>query len=386
MRQNSLLIVAVLALMLTSCIKAYDPEIKSQDAVKFVVSGQINKGDTVQRINISKTSPVSQPVHFQVSGCTVTIIDDKGNTYNAVDVNNGDYESVIPQSALTPGTSFKLNVILPDGVNIVSDFDQLNECPDIDSVYYTVKSIPSTVPQLVTQGIQFYLNLDAGDLPCRNFKWEATETWEYHSSYAIEWYYNGKIHHVSPPDFSKMVCWKTAAVKDVFTLTTKNLVQNKYSQFPLHFVDNYSTPRLVFGYSLLVRQYALSEAAFAYWEKVQINSNQQGGLYEKQPLAINGNMHNVTHPDEEVLGFFGVTAVTSRRIFVKNVENLPLEYYKDCESGTILKEGLKKIPTSLYPAYLYGGPYGYEDRLIDPTCVDCLRLGGKNVKPDFWPN
>jgi len=146
-------------------------------------------------------------------------------------------------------------------------------------------------------------------------------------------------------------------VKNIYTLSTNLLAENKFKHMPLHFVDNYSSQRLKYGYSLLVRQYSLSDEAYKYWDKIRINTNEQGGLYAKQPLAIKGNLKNLTFPDQQVLGFFGASEVKSKRIFIRKVENLPCEYI-DCEPET--KPELQ--------------------------CVDCLSVGGTNVKPYFWPD
>jgi hypothetical protein len=349
------------------------------------VSGQVNQGDAVQHISISVSTPVNLPYYNPISGSTVKILDNKGNSYPAIDVNYGNYEVTIPESELKTGASFKVDILLNGGEHLVSDFDQIQDCPDVDSIYYALKEVPGSYPFIPAQGIQFYLDFNGDNVSCRNFMFEAYETYEYHSAYPIEWYYDGKIHHVVPADYSRMICWRTALVKDVFTLTTSNLSQNKYARFPLHLVDNYTSRRLEYGYSLLIRQYALSDAAFIYWEKIKVTSNQQGGLYERQPLAVKGNMHNLTNPDQEVLGFFAATNVKSKRIFVSPMENLPILYDPHCEVGTVLKNGLKQINPASYPAYLFGDKNDYQLDVIRSTCVDCLTLGGKNVKPDFWP-
>jgi hypothetical protein len=345
-----------------------------------VISGQVVKGEDVQFINVSVTSPISEPEYIPVTGCQVTISDNNGNNFEAADQFDGNYTFHIPESNLSTGTSFMVTVITPDGINIASDFDTLNECPEIDTVYYSLDEVPTTDPEIFKNGLQFYVDLNAENTSSHNFRWEAVETWEYHSSWPIEWYYDGSVHHVYPPDYSRMVCWRTEMVKNIFTLSTENLEQNLYKSFPLHFVDNFSTPRLVYGYSLLIRQFALSNAAYSYWEKLRINSSDQGGLYDKQPLAIKGNLRNVTNPDQDVLGFFGATSMKSKRIFVSNVAT---EYVMDC--SPIPLRGFYEITPRDYPAYLYGDEYGYSLAMLIPECVDCLILKGTNVKPEFWP-
>jgi len=378
-------IVSLLVLMLTSCIKPYEPVIKSADARKFVVSGQVTRGEQIQHVNISLTSSLSEPKYLPVKGCNVKITSDKGNTFDAADMNNGDYEFIVPESELSPGSSFKVDILTPDGVSIVSDFDQIFECPEVDSVYYIVKEVPSTNPNVLIKGIQFYVDLDAGNSTSHLFRWEAIETYEYHTSWPIEWYYDGTVHHVFPPDYSRSICWVTSMSKNIFLLSTEIMAENKYRGFPLHFVDNYSSQRLVYGYSLLVKQYALSKAAYVYWDQMRINSNEQGGLYEKQPLAVRGNLHNVTNPGQNVLGFFGAAAMTSKRIFIRKVENLPDEFVANCAPLDGMRGGFRELNPSMYPVYLYGNAAGYSLSPLRTECVDCLSVGGINVKPAFWP-
>ena len=182
-------------------------------------------------------------------------------------------------------------------------------------------------------------------------------------------------------------------MRDIFLLSTKNLTENKYNHYPLHFVDNATSPRLVYGYSLLIRQYALSDAAADYWEKIRTNNKEQGGLYESQPLSVKGNIHDATNADRDVLGYFGASTVKQKRIFIKNVLDLPLEYLFPCDIRAIL-DGFDGEPI-LWPYYLPAHTFIYEDSIvysydvaaIDHECVDCTStVGGTIVKPDFWPN
>lgn len=387
-------LVSLLVLLLASCVKRYEPDIKVNDAVKYVVTGQVCGGDPVQRVNISTTSPLSKPALLPVTGCIVNFIDGKGNSYPAADVWNGNYDAIIPQSELKPGSTFKVDIIVPGGTHITSDYDKILDCPDVDSVYFEVKKLPTASPVVFNEGIQFYLDLNGENYSARTYNWEVIETYEYHTLYPIEWYYNGHIRHVYPPDSSKMVCWRTSKLRDIYMLSTKELTENKYKHYPLNFVDNESSARLVYGYSLLVRQSALSDSASAYWEKIRVNSQEQGGLYESQPLSVKGNMHNITYPEQDVLGYFGAVTVKQKRIFVHNVPDLTLKFQFNCVIDQLPWGGLAGTMPIKYPIYLPLRTVWIDDTwvrtydlmTIDHECVDCTAtVGGTTVKPDYWP-
>jgi hypothetical protein len=373
-----------LVVMISSCIRSYEPEILAADEKKYVITGQLTDEDGSQSINVSLSSPIQSPQYIPVLGCQVNIVDDKGHTFPMGDEGNGNYNNTIDPVVLQAGIAFKIEVTTPEGDFITSDFDTLTRGPEVDSVYYIrgEKSYNPAAPPVL--GIQFYLDLDAAPTDSRYYRWEVIETWEYHTPLALEWYYDGTIHHVTPPDSSRMVCWRTLRVPDIFTLTTDNLDENKYDHYSFHFVNNLNN-RLAYGYSLLVRQFALSRAAFIYYEDLRVNSNPNGGLYDRQPLAIRGNLHNLTHPEKDVLGFFAASAARSKRIFVYPIPDLPLMFDLYCDPLPIIG-GLAHIKPKDYPVYLGGNSNGYTLSWLDVECVNCLSLGGINVKPDFWPN
>jgi hypothetical protein len=375
----------ILTFMLTSCFKAYEPEIVGSDINKLVVSGLVTDLEGNQTVKITTSSSITEQEENVVTGCTVTISDDKGNKFPMTDSGKGNYTGLIDPLYLTPGSSFKVEILTPDGSNIVSDFDQFSTCPEVDSVYYIRKDIPTIDPDKFTQGIQFYVDMNGKNTDSRYYRWEAIETWKFTADYPIEWLWDGqKVLHIYPPDYSKDTCWTTLLVRDIFTLSTEKLAENKYKQSALHFVDN-TTQRLLHGYSLLIKQYSMSEAAHKYWNLLRANSTSEGGLYERQPLASKGNLHNLTHPDQNVLGFFGVSSVTSKRIFIDKVENLEVEYLSSCFPKPMSRWGFADYAHLPKPLYLFGDANGYQMILMNVECVDCTASFGINKKPDFWP-
>ncbi|MBE0650630.1 MAG: DUF4249 domain-containing protein [Bacteroidales bacterium] len=383
MLRNKIILLFIL-LAFSSCVKIYSPKIEGADLNKYVVSGQITLGEDTQTVNVSLTSSINKPTYIPLLGCTVHILDNKDNTFPLVDMGNGDYSTMIDPKYMVPGKAFKVVVIVPDGDSIVSDYDTLSVVPPVDSIYYLRKDIVSPVPYQSKVGIQFYLDFKGANSDSRYYKWNVYETWEYHAEYPLEYYYDGTVHHIFPPDYSKFTCWDTRKIPEVFTLSTENLSQNVYNNIPLQYVDN-KTPKLANGYSMLVEQLALSKEAYDYWDQLRINSTQQGGLYEKQPIVIKGNLRDITHPDKEVLGFFGAASASFKRIFISQVPGLTLNYVIPCTT-IVLKRGYIMIPPSAYPAALMASQNGPLPIWLSQICVNCLLQGGTNVKPSFWPN
>jgi len=371
-------------LMLFGCIKPYNPHIDASVENKYVVSGRITDVEGWQEVEVSLSSPIGSPSFLPVSGCQVTVLDDKGHVFSLEEYTPGLYRVWMGQQYLTHGTSYQVQVTTPEGEELVSGFDTMPNGPPLDSVYYAIVDVPTSNPGFFLKGMQFYVNLNAVGDYSQYYKWDVVETWEYHTPHPLEYYYDGAHHQVIPPDSSKMVCWITGLVKNVFTVSTKNLTQNIYNKYPLQVVDGRHSSRLGILYSILVRQLALSEGAYNYWEQLRINSNEQGGLYEKQPLAIKGNLINRSNPERDVLGYFYATSESSRRYFYKDVKGIDLDFTNYCCEESLGKFGWKEFFKWEYPIYYYYNELGLL-RILNGYCIDCRLQGGTTVKPEFWP-
>lgn len=378
---------AVIFILITlgSCLKVYEPQIDSINNSKYVVSGQLTNQEGYQYISVSKTSSLDEPFQKPISGCDITIIDDKSNTFVCEETNIGKYRVWMAKNDLCIGTSYMIEIYTPEGNQIISSHEKMYPTGEIDTIYYQREDIPAPIsaPYDFIKGVRFYLDMHGTDESSRFYKYGLTETWEYHVDNPITWYYDGTMHHVDPPDYSKMVCWRTRNIGDIFVLSTDNLSTNEYKKASLSFVNNRSQ-RLKYMYSLLITQYSLSKEAYTYWKKLQTNVNQDGGLYSSQPISITGNLYNPDNTKQKVLGYFSVSAISKKRVFIKDIEDLEIEA-PGC--GTIeLRKGLRDLTPLDYPAYFMGDhDMPFTGALLTKPCVDCLQMGGTNIKPDFWP-
>lgn len=371
-----------LLLTATACIKPYFPDIRTADQSKYVIHGQITDEGGLQHIEISKTASLETATFNPVTGCLVEVVSQKGERFQFFGDDNGKYWGSIPSDLFIEGAAFRLEVTSPEGDVIVSDYDSYLSGPEMGPVRWSIDTLVGKGLFGTTPGLRFFTDLEATQSNSRLFRWEITETWEYHADYPLIWYYDGHVHQVIPPDYSRKVCWKTEQVPYVFTLNTNSLSENRFENFPLHFVSS-QTEKLAYGYSVLIKQHALSEAAFNYWERLRLNNEQDAGLFEKQPVPVRGNLTNTTG-STEVLGFFGVGASRSVRINLADAQGLTLSFSTFCNPA-LLERGFKEIRPYEYPAYLLGDEISYTMNLLNKECVDCTSRGGTNVKPDFWP-
>jgi hypothetical protein len=180
------------------------------------------------------------------------------------------------------------------------------------------------------------------------------------------------------------ICWTTNKSNAILIKNTSLLSEDKVSRYPLNFISN-ETDRLEDKYSILVNQYSINETEFDYWDKMQKMTEQTGNLYDITPASIHGNIYCVDNPAETVLGYFSVSAKTSRRIFIEDSFSGLVNLYRDCPMDTI--PGGQPIPNlGTYVWIIFDGsmerpPY----RVITDKkgCYDCT-VRGTNVKPSFW--
>jgi hypothetical protein len=375
-------------LLLTGgCVESFTPEVDEIPEM-IVISGRINSSEGQQFVEVSRSSSFNEPAYIPVIKCTVVISDDKNNRFTLWEYAPGKYTCWIDWTYLITGTGFKVEVTTPEGNQYESDYETILTCPPVENLYYEEKRKDTDDPDNPLYGIQFYLDTDATGHETKNFMWELTETWEYYSKYMVGDYYDGKINFTGLTYDTLFYCWKTGRIYDIYTFTANNLTSGRITRYPLNYVSG-NTDRLSVKYSLLVKQYAISENAYNYWNAVQRQTQNTGGFYETQPVSIKGNIRCVNHPGETVLGYFMVSCCTERRIFVPRdfdfaVYTPPCQPYEfDPESLTIFLSGFKPEDYPVFLLNLSGtsqGPWDYADQ----SCFDCTRLGGSVNKPDFW--
>jgi len=151
-----------------------------------------------------------------------------------------------------------------------------------------------------------------------------------------------------------------------------------------------------------MKQYVQTREAYRYFEKLNEFSQTENLFSDVQPGFLDGNIKSVDDEDKNVIGFFEVTSVTSKRLYFKYQDVFPGERVPDfvincTEVAPRLATGhapedvisplIDNIKAGLLRFYDinenvtpdFRGPFV----MVPPACGDCTVLG-TNIKPDFW--
>ena len=364
--QTSLL----LLLLLNSCVATFIPNIEEEKEL-LVVQGMITDKDVTDTIKLSKSLPLGEKSAARpVTGCIVTLSDDLGSKINLGESSAGTY--ITPRFFhADPGRSYTLHIVTNSAFgnfNYESSPMEMKPVPPIDSIFYEKTVIEKAEGFFKgVNGSQIYLNTHDPENICRFYRWDFSETWVLRLLFPVE----------------NMTCWISDKSHTVNIKSTAALNESRIIRYPIQYINN-ATDRLKTKYSILINQYSMNEDEYIYWQKIQNIAVDVGGLYDAIPASVPSNMRCIEDPAEKVLGYFSVSAKSTKRIFIKdNFEGI-INRYDHCPTDTIPYADPPGL--GIYVWILDDEPYMIPPFKIltnNKGCADCT-VRGSNVKPDFW--
>ncbi|MCK4880430.1 MAG: DUF4249 domain-containing protein [Bacteroidales bacterium] len=376
-------------LFLSGCVERYYPGADEIFTGTLVINASLTSIPGIQTIQISRSDGLLYPEFIPESSCVVEVENQLGEQLSFSESTPGYYSADVPEGFMRIGDQYMLRVVTSNGNIYLSDYSRLKPPTAIDNIYFEMESYPTIDPEVSIDGIRFYIDFKIDADSSEFMRWELLETYEFHNpNYEGFIYSFDRVLRPLPDSLDDRQCWITGHVNAIYTLDAANLTSPSYNYMPLHFVSN-ETQRLSYGYSLLVRQHAMDAPSFRYWDELKKNSHSQSGLYDRLPSMTPGNISNVDDPDERILGFFGVSGVTEKRLFVKEVEGLKKYDVRFCFPYPEMPR-FRYLMTADLPVYC--------SRAIDPEtgvqhygetvheCLDCrVRKGSAGDPPDYWP-
>jgi hypothetical protein len=350
-------VAAIAIFVWAGCKQLYLPPETSINNSYLVIEGFIAGGADSTFIKISRTVKLSQLANKAEGRATVTVEDDQNNTYVLKELADaGRYG--IPAIGLDDNRKYRLRVKTTDNQTYLSDYVPVRNSAPIDSVGF----------KITDAGLTIYTNTHDATNKTHYYRWEYEETWKFHVTYDSGYLLNGVVRK---PNEHVFYCFGSHNSNNVVLANTSKLTQDVVYQAPMATIP-YNSEKLQLRYSILVRQYAVTEEAYSFWNLLKTNTESLGSIFDAQPSQLIGNIKCTSKPDLPVVGYIGAGKIQTKRIFIDNLQ-LPQSWVV----ADAYHCGLDTIPGEVL--ITTGPPRQWTSR----ACGDCTTRG-KTAQPAFW--
>jgi len=402
--------IGLVGLVAMGCIEQFPAETQELEDL-LVIEGLITDEAKHHEIKLSRvfSFEASEPTPEQ--GAAVRVVDSQGTEFLFDEVDDGLYRSGTIFRAET-GKTYQLYVTTAKGNDFRSQAVTLPEVTPIGEI--RAERIFNDQGE---EGVGIFVDNSSNGPEPSFFRYEFDETYKI---IAPRWEpFRLRVLRYAPClknpfdvdivawEDERRTCFGTSTSTGLIQASSSNLQDGANTDFRLHFLsrDNYIISH---RYSINVIQYAQTQEAYSFSERLQDFSSTPNIFSQVQPGFLEGNIASGSNPDEMVLGYFEVTSVSKKRFYF-NYEDLfpnePLPPYVfdcgifgnprlvpfgytcygpgDCEVNCdsplieqILDERIvfaeEKVGDTISPYYTWPSP-----------CGDCTKVGS-NIRPEFW--
>ena len=320
----------------------------------------------------------------------------------------GIYQSIQPFQAIENKT-YQLKIIRSNGKSYKSEVRQLTTATVMDDLY-----VQRGLNEDNEEGVLVFV--DAFDTSGSSKYYR----FEYLEAYKIEaplWTNEDLVfdedaeggpcvaesYVVVPRSIDEQVCYNERKSNRIIVTNTLDFAEDRLDKYRVRFL-NRNDYIISHRYTILVRQYILSQEAYIYYKVLSDFSGNDDVLSETQTGFVEGNITSLTDSDENIVGFFDVNFVDEKRLYFNYEDVFPGEelppYAKDCTFTYAPLMCFCILNTCTFPlidalndtgkwkyyiendspsGLVEEGPYN----LVTRACGDCTALG-KTEPPEYW--
>jgi hypothetical protein len=384
--------------LICTCIDPYKPTLKGYENL-LVVDALITDLNTSNTVKLTRTLLDQNGIAPTIDDAIVFVTDDVGSSTNFINKGNGIYQSDSLEFKGAVGRTYSLHIITNDGNEYESDPCPMFPVADIDSIYYEADQEVVNNGTQLENGLSIYLDSKGGN-ENSYYRWDFEETWKYKIPYPSRFkYIDDKT--ILPLKDVKEFCWK---IRKSGQISIRAAQTGDILKKPVTFIASDKSDRLTLEYSILVSQYSISDKEYIFWEDLTKVNESGSDIFASLPFQVISNIHNKKNPRENVPGYFSVSAVRQKRIFIpfSVIVNMGLPYYHyPCERTEHDRLFGYPVPTvytwdQVYSVFCITSTYAFVepkyfigttdiDKLVftSKECSNC-ELTGTSRKPDFW--
>lgn len=371
---------ALAILFLSGCRDPFDPEVTDKDLAVLVVEGFIETGGEISEITLSRTNPIRSGESFRPeSGAAVFLRSESGEEWPFQETQTGVYTF---SGFFDQELNYQLGINLLNGQRYLSDPMSPIITPEIEELGFLNDQ----------EGVEIFVSTK-GNEEAQYFLWDYQEDWIFRPGVRSQFFFNPATKDVEfrKADQKIDLCWKSNLFPKIILQNASRFADNTILQRELVRIPKRSE-KLTERYSINVRQRAVNQETYDFWEILRKNSDDIGGIFSPLPSLIRGNIKSVDPNGDNVIGIVSMGKSTSKRIYINAADVAPwpyfIEEYEFCrlDQDTVLisdyeREFASGARIPVIPVVVVTTTIGF--RAATKECTDCT-LRGTNIKPDFW--
>jgi len=320
----------------------------------LVVDGILSTNTDSNFIYLSRTSQVQLQYFPPEEGALIQLYDKNGMEEDYQEIEPGKYY-LKGNIDIKVGGSYYIKLLTKNGHTYQSEIETIISVPSIDSLSNEI-----TIEEYIDDEIGFlngsFFNIFVhGRIPDK--KKQIFLKWDVENIYLMT---ERKCNPVTGP--------KTCYVKRPININEIILLVGQKYESSASYTQRVVHQRIDFGFGIVtsfyVSQKSITENAYTYWSNVRQIIEETGTIFENTPALVKGNIKPISHPDDEVLGYFSAAdekkqlkMVTKGDLGINN-RKLPL-----CHPDL-------NLPSGFRPG----------------VCCDCELLSNASTnRPNYWP-
>jgi hypothetical protein len=323
--------------LLSACVSPYDVTTSFHPSI--VVQGMITDQPGPYLVTISQTLAINDQLDEapMVTGATVVIKDDEGNSETLTEKSSGNYYTSTFQGVV--GRSYFITITTSDGSSYQSASEELLPVGDFSNLTYKfVQNEPAIANNQISSTNGFDIFIDSQVLPEQQGRvwWRWTGTFEIFTYPELQ----KKILPTNPPKEPPLLitdappcsgysiarpntqsatlvgplancecctCWVTQYSQNPLISNPKFISNGAIKSYNVAFVE--ANRRTFYDqYYLEIEQLSVSETVYNFWNAVKIQQGNSSSLFQTPPPKTVGNITVNTPNSLPVIGYFAASA------------------------------------------------------------------------------